>query len=304
LRLTPIFDTNIFGHVQDGSISAKDWRFLLAHRPGHGWRLSAVTALELLAGVHEVPPEKFLQYREQVELAYNLSRGRIHEEPRFLICNEILGRPLPPEVPRVPVELLARYLDVLRHADSRAKVLERTVPYKALLTRGRGRAGFETSAINDLVAGPKRAWQKEVERHASEIYPRWREYFQETGKQKRLPDELRKKVASRLVSDAERVEYGESFLRWMGAPEPDSVAGITKRLDAVLELTIFVTREFLTRNYNLEKNESDVYDQFQLHYLAMDRFIIVSQDGNLRTRTARSGQARRIVSFDEFLKSL
>ena len=91
----------------------------------------------------------------------------------------------------------------------------------------------------------------------------------------------------------------------MRAPEePDAVAEITRRLDAVLELTIFVTREFLTRNYNLEKNESDVYDQFQLNYLAMDRFIIVSQDKNLRTRTARSSQATRIMSFDEFLKSL
>ena len=260
-------------------------------------------------GIHdEMRHEKFVQQREQVEFAYRLSKGRIHEEPRFLICNEVLGRSLPPEVPRLPVEILADHMTVVRCAKSLEEILANRVLVKRLQTRGEGHpgtTGFKPSVLEELVAGPKRAWQNEVERNASEIYPRWREHFQETRKQKRLPDEMCEKIASRLVLDAERVEYSKSFLRWMGAPvEPDSVAGITKRLDAVLELTIFVTREFLTRNYNLEKNESDVYDQFQLNYLAMDRFVIVSEDENLRTRTARSSQARRIVSFDEFLKSL
>jgi hypothetical protein len=95
---------------------------------------------------------------------------------------------------------------------------------------------------------------------------------------------------------------------------PDSTCPITaavtgkvdfgKRLDAVLEFTIFVTREFLTRDYNLEKHESDVYDQFQLHYLAMDRFVIVTEDRKIRKRTSLSSQLRRIKSFDEFLKTL
>jgi hypothetical protein len=51
-----------------------------------------------------------------------------------------------------------------------------------LLTRGgnsKGFAGFKPSVLKELVAGPKRAWQKEVERNASEIYPLWREHFQE-----------------------------------------------------------------------------------------------------------------------------
>lgn len=307
MRLTPIFDTNIFGHVQDGSIPQADWRFLLAHRPSHGWPLSSVTTLELLAGVdYEVRAEKFIQQRRQIELAYQLSKGRIHEEPRFLICNEVLGRPLPPEVPRLPIEVLADYMTVVRRAKSLEEILSNRVRVYRLLTRGKGQAGlagFNPSALMNLVSGPKRAWQKEVERNASEIYPRWRENFQETGK--RLPDELRKKVEARLVSNAERVEYSESFLRWMGAPVvPESLADVAKRLDAVLEFTIYVTREFLTRNYNLEKNQSDVYDQFQLHYLAMERFIIVSQDNDFSARTSRSTQAKRIMSFEQFLKRL
>lgn len=306
MRSTPIFDTNIFGHVQDGSITQKDWRFLLSHRPGHGWPLSSVTSLELLSGVYdEVRPETFIQQKKQIELAYQLSKGRIHEEPRFLICREVFGRPLPPEIPRVPTEVLSDYMTVVRCAKSLEEILSDRVRVHRL-TRGKGHAGhagFNPSAITNLVSGPKCAWQKEVERNASEIYPCWREHFQETGK--RLPDDKRKEVTSRLGSDAERAEYIESFLRWMNATaKPGSVAEIARRLDAVLEFTIFVTREFLTRNYSLEKHDSDVYDQFQLHYLALERFIIVSQDGPLRNRISGCSQAKRIMSFDEFLRTL
>jgi hypothetical protein len=60
---------------------------------------------------------------------------------------------------------------------------------------------------------------------------------------------------------------------------------MSMRLDAVLEFTIFVTREFLLSNYSLEKHQSDVFDQFQLQYLAMDKFVIVSGDSDLSTRT-------------------
>jgi hypothetical protein len=263
--------------------------------------------MELLSGVRdEVRPEIFIQQKRQIELACQLSKGRIHEEPRFLICTEVLGRPLPPDVPRVPTELLADYMTVVRCAKSLEEILSHRVRVHRLETRGKGQAGFagfNPSALTNLVSGPKSAWQKEVERNASEIYPCWREHFQKTGK--RLPDDKRKEVAAGLVSDAERVEYGKSFLRWMNAAaKPDLVTEITKRLDAVLEFTVFVTREFLTRNYNLEKHDSDVYDQFQLHYLAMERFIIVSQDGPLRNRISGCSQAKRIMSFDEFLKTL
>ncbi len=106
MRPTPIFDTNIFGHVQEGLISQRDWRYLLRRRPRRGWPLSAVTALELLAGVHDVSSDKFLQAREQVELACKLSRGRILEEPRFLFCREVLNAPFPPTLVRLPPAVL------------------------------------------------------------------------------------------------------------------------------------------------------------------------------------------------------
>lgn len=138
---------------------------------------------------------------------------------------------------------------------------------------------------------------------ANEVYPQWRELFQSTGR--RLPPEKREEFQSRVTWEPERSKFGESVLRWLGATTgPESVAEITKRIDAVLEFSIFVASEFLTRNYSLEKHWSDVYGQFQLHYLAMDRFVIVSEDSDLLTRTSHSSQVDRIMSFQEFLRNL
>ena len=66
-----------------------------------------------------------------------------------------------------------------------------------------------------------------------------------------------------------------------------------KKFSAVVEFSIFVLHAFLIGNYSIEKNSSDVIDQFQLRYLAMDRFVIVTGDPDLPKRTAYSPQADR-----------
>ena len=310
MRPTPIFDTNIFGHVQEGLISQRDWRFLLAHRPRHGWALSSVTALELLAGLSNVSAEKFLKAREQFELARTLSKGRVPlGEPRFLLCKEVLHIPFPDKLAHIRPELLADYIEVVHCAKSLEDIRTCRVRVKRLLTRGHGYegfSGFDKSVIRELVAGqtsPKREWIRGLEAVASDVYPRWLEHYAETGK--RLPDEMRSNLELPSAWHAEKKKFPETILEWLeGDRTPELVAEIAKRFDAVFEFTLSVDREFLLRNYNPEKHESDVYDQFQLHYLAMDRFVIISEDKNLQTRTARSSQASRIMSFNEFLKTL
>jgi hypothetical protein len=310
LRPQPIFDTNIFGHVQDGVIAASDWRFLLRHRPGHGWPISVVTALELLAGLPDAPPEKFLRVKGQIELAYKLSKGRLPlEEPRFLLCKDVLRVPFPDKLARFPPELIADHIEIMRCANSHEDIQKGRVRVRKLLTKGdghRGHAGFSPSILAELVGGegsPKKEWIRRLEAFASEVYPEWREHFQATGQ--RLPDEIRTRLEPISAWYAERTGWPETILEWLGANvSPGSRAQIAERLDAVFEFALFVDREFLLRRYNPEKHESDVYDFFQLHYLAMDRFVIVSEDTDLFTRTARSSQAERIQSLDKFLQSL
>ena len=296
LKPTPIFDTNVFSHVERGLIKREDWRTLLRHRPRKGWRLSSVTALELLAGIETVP---FANIKNQLNLAFDLSNGRILDDPRHLICSEVLRIPLPAEFEPFG-HLLTRYLDVARHATSKDEILRKEVRYKSTLTHGRGRAGFPPNVITDVVEGPKRKWKQEVERILTQNYPNWREHFMKTGK--RMPADIREVHKPTQAWDAQRALFGKSFLEWVHAdPTPENITDITARLSAAIDYTTFVAREVVINNYSVEKHDSDVYDQFQLLHLALDRFVIVTADPDLSKRTARSPQANRIMSFQQFL---
>jgi len=298
VRLKPIFDTNIFGDVQRGLISASDWQYLLRHRPRRGWPLSQVTALELLAGVHHAGSTGFTDVRRRIEIAHNLSSGRVLEDPRILICKDVLHIPFPSDQMAPAASAVSRHLDILRRALTLEQVMTNGVPY-----RGKRIQIRDTSVLAELMAGPKRQWVAAVEAMADKEYPEWRELFRTSGK--RLPPELRKELEPRSAWQAKRPDFIEALLQWLHTSnEPTLVAEMTARLDAVLEFTIFVTREFLLRNYSASKHDSDVFDQFQLQYLAMDSFVIVSGDPDLSKRTQQSSQVSRIMPFSEFLRRL
>jgi hypothetical protein len=153
--------------------------------------------------------------------------------------------------------------------------------------------------------GPKKAWVRAVEQVADETYPAWRELYEQTHRRRRLPPEKRKELEPRSAWQAKRPTFIKGLLEWLGASSgPEIVTELSTRLDAVIEFGFFVTREFLLRNYSLEKHESDIFDQFQLQHLAMDRFVIVTHDPDLSIRTRQSPQANRIMSFDEFLRTV
>ena len=287
MRPIPIFDTNVFGDVQR-VISAKDWRYLVRHRPGRGWPLSQVTALELLAGVHAANSHGFFDAKQRINLAFDLSRGRVLEDPRSLLCKEVLRLPFPPENP-VPFPA-----DVSKHLDG----VRRTKSWEYLQ-----RVGLPTSIFAEVMTGPKQTWIQGVELVADKISPGWRHLEKATGR--RLLPEKRKEVKPRSAWQDARPELVKSLLVSLRASTgPETVSRFCEKLDAVLEFTIWVAREFLLGTYKHDQHESDVFDQFQLHYLAMDRFVIVSADADLLTRVQKSTQAARIMSFDQFLSTL
>jgi hypothetical protein len=292
------FDTNVFGNVQRALISRTDWRYLLSHSPGRGWPLSQVTALELLVGIHVAKPADFPNVRQRIELAYHLSNGRVLNDPRFLLCKEVLRIPFPADQLPPSASVISKYMDVVRRASTLDQLLRGRVPYK-----GKVIGISSTSILADLMAGPKRAWAAQVEATADERYPAWRDLFQKTSR--RLPLGMRRELEPLSAWEALHPALAKALLDWLGATtDPVLVAQLSTRLDAVFDFTIFVAREFLLRNYSLEKHQSDIFDQFQLQYLAMDRFVIVTADPDLSTRTRKSSQAARIMSFDRFLRTL
>jgi hypothetical protein len=255
-----------------------------------------VTAFELLAAVDAAPREKFPDVKQRIELAYHLCRGRILEDPRHLICKELLRIPAPQLTLPTFAPVLRRHMDVIRRAKSFDQLTRDGVSYK-----WRKAKLNDTTILTKVMADPKLEWMKTVENMADERCPEWRENFRATGK--RLPVELAEGLRSRSSWLAMRPTYVKALLAWLGAVKNEQalVDEIGVRLDAALEFVTFVTREFLLSNYNLEKHQSDVFDHFQLLHLALDRFVIVTADPDLLTRTQKSAQASRIMTFDQFL---
>jgi hypothetical protein len=298
LRLKPIFDTNIFGHVQSELIPQSDWRFLLKRRPRYGWPLSLPTVLELLAGLDGIRSDKFPNLQAQVKLAFDLSRGRVLEDPMPMLCREVLHIPFPARLATPAGSMLHHYMEVVRRATTFAQVF-RGVPYRGL----EARLGT-TSAVNDLVSNLKKQWVSALEEIATAKNPTWRELFHKQGR--RLLPEVRREIEPLSAWKIERRFFIEILLRDLldTKPEPTFVDVMMERFSAVVEFSMFVLRAFLIGNYSIEKNSSDVVDQFQLRYLAIDRFVIVTGDPDLSKRTARSPQADRIMTFHGFLQTL
>ena len=139
----------------------------------------------------------------------------------------------------------------------------------------------------DLMAGPKQIWKEGVELMADKLSPGWRELEKETGR--RLPPEQRREVKPQSAWLGARPELAKALLDSLRAStDSETISRFCEKLDAVLEFTIWAARQFLLGTYKLDQHESDVFDQFQLHYLAMDRFVIVSADGDLLTRSRKS----------------
>lgn len=298
LRLKPIFDTNVFGHVQSGLIPQSDWQFLLQHRPRHGWPLSVITVLELLASLDGIPSQKFSDLKAQVSLAFNLSRGHVLEDPTRMLCRDVLHVPIPADLVAPGGSMLQRHMDLVRRATTLAQLVQ-GLPYKGLHARFK-----DLSAVNDIVSDLKNKWVSGLEAIAAAHNPTWRELFRERGR--RLPPEIRREIAPPSAWNTEKRAFIEILLRDLlqTKPEPAIVDVMTKKLSAVVEFTMFVLHAFLTSNYSIEKNSSDVFDQFQLRYLAEDRFVVVTGDPDLSKRTVQSLQANRVMTFRDFLQTL
>jgi hypothetical protein len=298
VRLKPIFDTNVFGHLEAGHIPFSDWEYLLAHRPRHGWPLSNVTALELLAGIHFAGSDRFPGAKRRVEMAQQLSKGRVLDDPRILICRRVLHIPFPSDKLAPSASLISKYLDVVQRAATLDQILHGGVPY-----RGKRIQIDDFSVFADVMADVKTQWVAAVQATASEQYPDWQAFFERSGR--RLPADLRKELEPIGAWQPQRANFIQGLLEWLHAKiDPKVVDTMATNLDAVLEFAIFVAREFLLRNYSVEKHDSDVFDQFQLQYLAMNEFVIVSGDSDLLHRTEKSVQASRIMPFDQFLRAL
>lgn len=299
IHVIPLFDTNIFVHLVEGRISPGDWRRVIRLRPARGWPASAITVLELLVGIHGVAPEDFDQAKKQLRHVWELSRGRVLDEPRVLLCRDLFHANFPYEP--ISAGALSKLTNVVCLADTLDDLREARVSYKSCIYHAKRKAGVDTRLISDLMIGPKRDWIRQITSLLTDIYPEWRTYSEKT--QFHIPPDLRRRLEPSDVWLRTRHKFSESILEWLRIDGSNfNPAEFAMKIDAVISFTIWVLQESLLRKYAFENHESDIYDQFQLHYLANENYVFVTNDKKLRGRTASSAQAGRILSFDQFLR--
>ena len=298
MRTTPLFDTNVFSDASQGAISPREWALLKKQRPRRGWPLSAVTAMELLAGIDAVPEAQFSNARGAIRLAYELSAGRILPEPRALICEKILKRTLP-EVEIRP-DVLSKHMLVASRAANKCELFEGHVFIARVSRRVDKLGGFDPELIAKLVKGPKEKWVGTLGAVLDSIAPTWRERA-ERG-ERHLPNESREQFDRPEVWAQRRAEFLETFTEWLAPGLPaEEARKVEQRIDAVLQFAISIMKDVLLRNYAFSKRDSDIYDLFQLHYLACEQFVFVTRDGPLMSKVRQSSQANRILDFHQFL---
>jgi hypothetical protein len=191
---------------------------------------------------------------ERIALAYNLSNGRVLEDPRFMICTELLHIPAPQVALPSFARTVTKCIDIARRANSFDELVRTGVPYKGRRVRINA-----ISVLSEVMAGPKTDWIKTVENMADESYPAWRANLQATGK--RLPATQTEGLERRSTWIALRPTYVKALLGWLGGSiEPSLVDKLSTRLDATLEFVTFVTQEFLLlRNYKPVKLKHITY---------------------------------------------
>jgi len=223
---------------------------MLQHRPGLGWPLSLVTVLELLVDLDNVKEQNFAEFRERIDRAFRLANGRVLEDPKYLICTDLLHIAPPPEVVPPSTATLRLYMDVIRRAQSVEELLTGTVKPK----RNRPSGLRATKDPKLIVEDVKNKWISTVHQTADALYPDWRKCFAETGW--RLPDQMRKALKYREAFEARSAEFTSGMLDWLGAAKtPEIVPMLAPRLDAVVRFTAFVVAEFLERKYSLENQQ-------------------------------------------------
>lgn len=77
-----------------------------------------VSGLELLAGIDDASAERFPKAKSGIDLAYELAKGRVLEEPVFLLCKEVFKVPFPAKLERPRPEVIADCVKIVRCAQS------------------------------------------------------------------------------------------------------------------------------------------------------------------------------------------
>jgi len=266
---TVYFDTPAISWVEAGKVSEAEWRRALSFvsRSAHH-AVSLTTLYELLAGLAYGPDGTFVRFRDRFKL---LSIG---PEQTFLpLSGEFLRTRLfglPPSRPDFDPRVLQRWLPVITGAKTRQEMEDGLIePGPAdKLTYGINLKVVQRQILKGKAGYIRRLKKLRIEIPSTIPISTW---------------------ASGMVSKLGLELTLENRLR------------IERALDAQYRHDVSMRIKASNKDFNFKKNSTAWLDSSQLIYLAEPTFIFVTADDRLLKDIASSVQARRVMSFRDFM---
>jgi hypothetical protein len=267
MRSKPFFDTQICALAANGSIPHGQWIAVQDYfEECADYHISPLTLCEIIHRIHSDEAGKyFAQCQKQLRCLYPRGRRkRFFDFPRFYSARTIFGIEIPRS--RSLETDFGFSVELALWAESRAG-LDGVIPLPFMLTGG---------------ARLKHAnFAKEVEA----IRDRYKRAFGSLRGKKKFGIPPMKWMKPALDQMGLNVESsGETFLAAMSA---------CYQFDCCL---VDAARN---KNYDLDKNISDLIDAQQLAYLCDPTVIFITNDSDHRIRLRGNAQASRILTFAE-----
>jgi hypothetical protein len=270
--LKPFFDTQICALAANETIPNEQWFAVQEYFEEHAeYHISPLTFSEIIHRIHVDERGKyFKQCQEQLRRLYpHGKRKRFFDFARFFSARTIFGIELPR--PRSLETDFGFSAELALWAESR-HALNDFIPLP-FMTRGGARLKHDSFAAE-----------------ISQIRERYKNAF----------SSLRGRKKFEITPE----QWMKAALDQMGLTIETSGHRFFKAMSASYQFDCWLVNAARNKNYDLEKNISDLVDAQQLAHLCDPAVIFITNDSDHRTRLRGNPQASRILTFAEVSRAI
>ena len=262
-------DTSVCVDVARDTIAPSQWASAwdrISH--DYRYRISPLTAYELIAGLATGDAARFDENREALRVLFPPSRKKVLPDLRVFVAKSLFSEDLVPNPATPDIKLWLR--TALK------------APTKQALQTGNIRVGVASRPLGlDL-----QNINQQLRKHEDGFVKRFREF------QRLQVPELTRDVWADLILKSYAKET-----------TPTNRALVLHKLDAAYRFDLSIWNHAKDPKYNLLKHRTDLVDAQQLYYLCNPEVHFLTTDARLRNRVLNSTQSGRIMTLNSFLAS-
>jgi len=295
------FDTHVYSNASNSRLDVEEWRKALRIR-NCACVLTPITLLELLDWLVSTDDDAAFKMRQDVlRLAWELGGRNVLDFPgsfaRLKVCGTRGGSV------RFGRKDFRQWHLIAIKARTKEDLFAGRV--RGSIASNRKTFGLIPKRIHDQMDVGRTSYVEQIARYLSEVKPNYQE-LRASGIKNVLSREELKRLDTTLGSEALKLAFVQGFLKSVGMAdgrerEAEFINSAISRLDAAFTHRKFILRQALTTDYRFEEDASAFNDLQLLFYLTDPSYVFVTEDKSLRHAVAKSLQANRIISFDQFI---